>query len=752
MSSNINNLKDLKHINVPVEGMTCASCVARVEKSIEKLEGVSNVSVNFATEKASFDIDTSVTNYQDVVNAVEDAGYKIHLSSINKKSLTVADDANQNDLMIKHAKELKKDFLFSLILSIPILILNMGSMLRGFENLFPLSEVVINKILLILTTLVVFIPGRRFFQIFWKNLKHFTADMNSLIAIGTGSAYIFSVMVTLFPDLFSSDGKTGHVYFDTTAVIITLILMGRWLESKAKSKTGSAIKKLIELKPQTVLVIRNGEQSEIKIGELLTGDLVIIKPGGKIPADGIIRKGYSIIDESMITGESIPVEKTAGSNIIGGTINRSGTFEFEVTAIGDNSLLGQIIKMVESAQGSKAPIQKLADKVSSIFVPVVILTAILTFAGWLLIGGSEINHAIINFVAVLIIACPCALGLATPTAIITGIGKGAQNGILIKNSESLELAHKIETIIFDKTGTITKGEPIVSSIYSITIDEADLIKLTASLEQRSEHPLAQAIVNYAKQKNISLSDVQDFESLSGIGVKGKIEGKQLLIGNRALMNENKINTDTLDAEIQNYSSDGKTIIYVAINNAPGGLIAIEDSIKTDAAKAIRSLKEMNIRTVMLTGDNKSTAEAVAKVVGVDEFEAELLPENKIEIVKKFQGRNQIVAMVGDGINDAPALAQSDVGIAIGTGTDVAIETGNIVLISGDLMGVVNAIKLSHKTIRTIKQNLFWAFIYNIIGLPLAAFGLLSPVYAALAMSFSSVSVVTNSLRLKRIKL
>jgi len=752
MSSNINNLKDLKHINVPVEGMTCASCVARVEKSIEKLEGVSNVSVNFATEKASFDIDTSVTNYQDVVNAVEDAGYKIDISSINKESLTVTDDANQNDLLIKHSNKLKSDFLFSLILSIPILILNMGSMLRGFENLFPLSEVVINKILLILTTLVVFIPGRRFFQIFWKNLKHFTADMNSLIAIGTGSAYIFSVMVTLFPDLFSSDGKTGHVYFDTTAVIITLILMGRWLESKAKSKTGTAIKKLLELKPQTVLVIRNGEESEIKIDELLTGDFVIIKPGGKIPADGIIRKGYSAVDESMITGESIPVEKSVGSNVIGGTINRSGTFEFEVTAIGDNSLLGQIIKMVESAQGSKAPIQKLADKVSSVFVPLVILTAILTLAGWLLIGNSEINHAIINFVAVLIIACPCALGLATPTAIITGIGKGAQNGILIKNSESLELAHKIETIIFDKTGTITKGEPIVSSVYSIAIDEAELIKLTASLEQRSEHPLAQAIVNYAKQKNISLSDVQDFESLSGMGVKGKIEGKQLLIGNRALMNENKINTDTFDAEIQNYSSNGKTIIYVAINNAPGGLIAIEDPIKKDAAEAIRSLREMNIRTVMLTGDNKSTAEAVAKVVGVDEFEADLLPENKIEVVKKFQGRNQIVAMVGDGINDAPALAQSDVGIAIGTGTDVAIETGDIVLISGDLMGVVNAIKLSHKTIRTIKQNLFWAFIYNIIGLPLAAFGLLSPVYAALAMSFSSVSVVTNSLRLKRIKL
>ena len=749
MTSQVNNLKDFKHIHVPVEGMTCASCVARVEKSINKLEGVSNVSVNFATETASFEIDTSVTGYQDVVDAVEDAGYKIDLASINKKSISVNYDTNPSDSAFKYEKELKSDFLFSMILSIPILILNMGSMSEGFENFLPLSENGLNKILLILTTLVVFIPGRRFFQIFWKNLKHLTADMNSLIAIGTGSAYIFSVLVTLFPDLFSSDAKTGHVYYDTTVVIITLILMGRWLESKAKLKTGSAIKNLIELQPKTVLVRRNNKESEIMISELQTGDIVIIKPGGKIPADGIIKKGYSAIDESMITGESIPVDKTVGSKVIGGTINRNGTFEFEVTAIGDNSLLGQIIKMVESAQGSKAAIQKLADKVSSVFVPFVILIAILTLAGWLVFGSSEISHAIINFVAVLIIACPCALGLATPTAIITGMGKGAQNGILIKNSESLELAHKIETIIFDKTGTITKGEPTVSRVYSIALDEIELLKLTASLEQRSEHPLAQAIVSYAKQNNIFLSDVQDFESLTGMGLKGKIDGKQLLIGNHTLMMDNKINIDT---KIQNFPKNEITVVYVAINNELRGLIAIEDPLKKDAAEAFHILKEMNIRTVMITGDNKQTAEAVAKIVGVDEFEADLLPENKIEVVKKFQNKNQIVAMVGDGINDAPALAQSDVSIAIGTGTDVAIETGDIILISGDLMGVVNAINLSRQTLRTIKQNLFWAFVYNVIGLPLAAFGLLNPVFAALAMSFSSVSVVANSLRLKRIKL
>jgi P-type Cu+ transporter len=753
MAVEINKLKKLEHINAPVEGMTCASCVSRVEKSIGNLEGVSNVSVNFGTEKASFDIDTSVAKYDDVIKAVEEAGYKINLTPPDKKSSSNLSFKTDEVSLNKHEIKLKHDFLLAAILSIPILILNMGMMWEGFHSIIPLKQDEINKILLILTTPVVFIPGKRFFEIFWKNLKHFSADMNTLVAIGTGSAYLFSVLVTLFPNLFSSEAAAGHVYFDTTAVIITLILMGRWLEGKAKSRTGSAIKKLIELKPKTVLVRRNGNESEIKIDELMLDDLVIIKPGGKIPADGVITKGYSAIDESMITGESIPVEKVAGSKVIGGTINRSGTFEFKVTALGENSLLGQIIKMVESAQGSKAPIQKLADKVASVFVPIVILIAILTFAGWLIIASnSGINPALVNFVAVLIIACPCALGLATPTAIISGTGKGAQNGILIKNSESLELAHKIETIIFDKTGTITKGEPIVEEVHYNGIDEIELIRLTASLEQRSEHPLAQSIVKYAVQKNISLSDVENFENITGMGLKGTIDGKNLLIGNLALMNKYEIITERLKDIIKEYVNSGKTIIYIAIDKELRGIAIIEDPVKADAAEAIRKIKDMNIRTVMLTGDNRSTAKSVADMVGVDEFEAELLPENKIEAVKKYQSRNQIVAMVGDGINDAPALAQSDVGIAIGTGTDVAIETGDIVLINGDLNGVVNAIKLSRQTIKTVKQNLFWAFIYNTIGIPLAAFGLLSPVFAALAMSFSSVSVVSNSLRLKNVKL
>jgi Cu+-exporting ATPase len=753
MTQIVKEIKGLQHIDVPVEGMTCASCVVRVEKSISKIEGVSNVSVNFATEKASFDIDTSVADYHQITEAVNNAGYKIHFSSLNNEKTNVEAEMKLEEKDSEYEKGLKRDFFFAAILSVPILILNMGMIWEGFHLIIPLHTDVINKILLLLTTPVVFISGKRFYQIFWNNLKHFAADMNSLVAIGTGSAYLFSVAVTLFPEVFESAKIYNHVYFDTTSVIIALILMGRWLEIRAKSRTGSAIKKLIALKPQTVLVKRNGKEQEINIDKLIPSDLAIIKPGGKIPSDGTIKKGYSTIDESMITGESIPVEKSEGSKVIGGTINRSGTFEYEVTTLGDNSVLGQIIKLVETAQGSKAPIQKLADKVSAIFVPVIILIAIITFFAWLIFGNElGINSALVNFVSVLIIACPCALGLATPTAIIVGTGKGAQKGILIKNGEALEIAHKLDTIILDKTGTITTGKPVVSSIYVDGVTEKEFIKLTASLEQRSEHPLAQAIVSYAKSKNIELFEVDDFSSNTGLGLKGRINGTNLLIGNQALMEKNLVSTEKFQEKINEYSQSRKTIIFIAFNNELKGLIAVEDPVKEHASEAIRKLKELNLKTIMLTGDNKFTAETVAKFVGVDEFEAELLPENKIEVVKKYQNQNHVVAMVGDGINDAPALAQSNIGIAIGMGTDVAIETGDIILISGDLNGVVKAINLSRRTIRTIKQNLFWAFIYNVIGVPLAAFGLLNPIFAALAMSFSSVSVVSNSLRLKSMKL
>ncbi len=743
----------IESLTLSVEGMTCASCVARVEKSISSIEGVKNVAVNFATEKASFEIDKSVADLQQIKKVVEDAGYKIDLNGSDEKRNKQVSSDTENDSKSKYESNLKRDFIFALILTVPILFLSMGTMFENFHSFINLTQDEINKILLILTTPVVFVSGKRFFSIFWQNLKHFSADMNSLVAIGTGTAYLFSVANTLFPNLFSNSSLSNHVYFDTTVVIITLILLGRWLETRAKSKTGSAIKKLIELKPQKVLIIKNGNETEINIEDLKLGDLVIVKPGGKIPADGVVQKGNSSVDESMLTGESIPVEKKAGSKIIGGSINKTGTFEFEVTALGENSVLGQIIKMVEQAQGSKAPIQQLADKVASVFVPVIILIAIISFFGWILLAPEiGVNFALLNFIAVLIIACPCALGLATPTALIVGIGKGAQNGILIKNAESLERFHKVDVIIFDKTGTITSGKPKVTFVEAFGIDKEKLIKLVASLEKRSEHPLANSIVEFATEQNIKLTEVEEFESLTGFGIKGKINGDEILIGNKSLMY--KYNID-VNGQLQNDEGAAikvNSVVFVSINNKLSGLIEIQDPIRDEVTDAIKKLKSMKIKTVMLTGDNKYTAKSVAEKIGIDEYEYEMLPEDKINVVKKYQSRNKIVAMVGDGINDAPALVQSDLGIAIGTGTDVAIESGDIVLVKGDLNGVVNSFKLSKQTIRTIKQNLFWAFIYNSIGVPLAAFGLLNPMFAALAMSFSSVSVVSNSLRLKRKKL
>jgi Cu+-exporting ATPase len=746
MNQKQSQILNLEKITAPVEGMTCASCVARVEKSISKIQGVKNVSVNLATEKATFEIDNNLASLTQIEEAIADAGYKIDFSSFNKKSAT---GQIQSELKSDFDKELKKDFFLAITLTVPIFILSMGMMWEEFHQLVPVSNNTLNKILLLLTIPVVFISGKRFYKIFWNNLKHLTADMNSLVAIGTGSAFIYSTLLTLFPEIFSTQPASTHVYFETTAVIITLILMGRWLESKAKSKTGLAIKKLIELKPQNVLIKSNGIEKEIRLDELSIGDLVIIKPGGKIPADGKVITGYSTIDESMITGESMPIEKSPGSKVIGGTINKTGTFEFEVIAIGDNSILGQIIKMVEEAQGSKAPIQKLADKIAGIFVPAIILIAIVTFVSWLFFNSGGLSIALINFVAVLIIACPCALGLATPTAIIVGTGKGAQKGILIKNAESLELAHKIDTIIFDKTGTVTNGKLQISSIHTNSIDEIILLRMVGSLEQKSEHPIAQAIVSYAKKNEIDLENVESFESLTGTGLKGKINNNEVLAGNQLLMENNSINTKVFQQNIDELSQSGKTLIYVAINNQLKGLIAVEDEIKKNAAEVISKLKTMNLKTVLLTGDNKLAAKSIAERIGFDDYLSEVLPADKLNVISEYQIKNKIVAMVGDGINDAPALAQSNVGIAMGTGTDVAIESGDIVLMSGDLTGVVNAIKLSHQTMRIIKQNLFWAFIYNIIGVPLAALGLLNPMIAALAMSFSSVSVVTNSLRLKR---
>jgi Cu+-exporting ATPase len=736
---------EFKKISLPVEGMTCASCVARVEKALSKVDGIEDVSVNFATEKVSLSFNPDKVNEKIISSAVEDAGYKIDITSLQKttKMEERIAPSKPNDF----EKNLKKDFILSVILTIPVLVLNMGSMSDGFSQFISLSQESINKLLLILTTPVIFISGKRFFSIFWKNLLHLTADMNSLVAIGTGSAFIYSTIATLFPGLINHHG-IPHVYFDTTAVIITLILFGRWLESRAKRKTGTEIKKLIELQPKTALIRINNEEKIINIEDLKTDDIVIVKPGGRVPADGKIISGYSTINEAMVTGESLPVEKNIGSNVIGGTINKTGSFEFEVTAIGNNSVLGQIIKLIEEAQTSKAPIQQLADKVASVFVPVVIGAAIITFIIWFITGGeNSFSSALINFVAVLIIACPCALGLATPTAIITGTGKGAQYGILIKNGQVLELVHKMKAIIFDKTGTLTEGKPVVSKIETFDINEDELLRYAASLEKKSEHPAGQAVFEFAKDRGIKFSEPESFISLTGKGVEGVIESKKIIAGNKKLMLEKNIN---LSSGI--ISEDNKTSVYIAIDNQLKGIIEIDDKLKENSAEAISSLKALGIKTIMITGDHQEAAKSVAEKIGIDEFKAEILPEDKANAVKKFQQEFGITAMVGDGINDAPALAQSDIGIAIGKGTDVAIETAEIVLINDDLRNVVKAIKLSRKTLSTIKQNLFWAFIYNVIGIPLAALGLLNPMFAALAMSLSSVSVVSNSLKLKKVKL
>ncbi len=735
-------------ISLPVEGMTCASCVMRVEKALSKIEGIKDVNVNFATEKASFAFDPDVVDVEKISSVIDDAGYKIDVSSFNKNDNSKKDE--EKHPKSEFEKNLRNDLILSVVLTIPILILSMGNLFDGFSKLIPLSQENINKILFVLAIPVVFISGKRFFRIFWKELLHFSADMNSLVAIGTGTAFTYSIIATLFPELLSGN-TIPHVYFDTSAVIITLILFGRWLEAKAKSKTGSEIKKLIELQPKTALIKVNNEEKIINIEELKKGDVVIVKPGGKIPADGKIVTGNSTVDESMVTGESLPVEKSINSNVIGGTINKTGSFEFEVTAIGNNSVLGQIIKLVEEAQSSKAPIQQLADKVAGIFVPIVIGIALITFVAWLIVGGNNsFNLALINFVAVLIIACPCALGLATPTAIIVGTGKSARHGILIKNGQVLELVHKMKAIVFDKTGTLTEGKPVVSQIKSFDINENELLKYTASLEKKSEHPIGQTILEYAKQKKIDTVEPESFNSITGKGIEGNIGSKKIIAGNKKLMLENNIDLTLLSGFDD--QDNLKTSVYVAIDNKLKGVININDELKEFSAEAVSSLKSMGIRTIMITGDNKKAAKSVAEKIGIDEFEAEVLPGDKSDAVKKLQDKYGITAMVGDGINDAPALAQSDIGIAIGKGTDVAIETAEIVLVNDDLRNVVKAIKLSKQTLRTIKQNLFWAFIYNSIGIPLAALGMLNPMFAALAMSLSSVSVVSNSLRLKNYKL
>ncbi len=735
--------------NFPVKGMTCASCVARVEKVLTKIEGIENVKVNYATEKVSFDVVDKNIDIKEAAGKLETYGYSMLFEEKNNITNNKVLD-KQEDVISKEYEDLKKDFLFALLISVPVFII---SMISNIYSEWPLSADYTNKMLLILSTPVLFISGKRFFKIFWTNLKHFSFEMNSLVAIGTGSAYAYSTVATLFPKLVSTNQTIPHVYFDTAVVIITLILMGKVLEAGAKKKTNTAIKKLMELKPSEATIIINGKETKVPLEELTEGQAVIVKPGGKIPADGIIINGYSTVDESMITGESLPIEKKENSKVIGGTINKNGSFVFKITSLGDNSVLGQIIKMVEEAQGSKAPIQKLADKIASVFVPAVIGIASLTFAGWMIFGSEHsFVVALISFVAVLIIACPCALGLATPTAIMVGTGLGASKGILIKNGESLEIAHKLTTIVLDKTGTITEGKPTVTNYVLNEISENEFLSLVSSIEKRSHHPIAEAIVNFAKSKNITSVEISSFNNINGLGVIAVVNGKTVLAGNEKLMNKYSIKVDKFNDDFKRFTGEGKSVVFCAIDNKFKGLLAIEDPIKPTTKDAIKKFSNLGLKVVMLTGDNKRTAKAIAERIGIQNYYAGVLPGEKADKIKELQDQGDIVAMVGDGINDAPALVTANLGIAIGTGTDVAIESSDITLIKGDLLSVLSAIKLSKRTIKTIKQNLFWAFIYNIVGIPLAAFGMLNPMIGALAMSFSSVSVISNSLRLKRYKL
>jgi Cu+-exporting ATPase len=739
----------------PVSGMTCASCVARVEQALSGVPGVISANVNLASEKATVEY-VEGTELADLRRAVEEAGYKL---SLEAETLEDVDTAAQREI-----QAVKKRFIFAAVLAGIIMALMWAPSFLGKGYL-----------LWALATPVQFWAGWRFYLGTWGALKHRTADMNTLIATGTSAAYVYSMVAVLFPGLFTAGGLEPHLYFDTSAVIIALILLGRFLEARARRQTSEAIKKLIGMQPKTALVIRDGKEIEIPVDDVQVGDLILVRPGERVPVDGIIRLGYSTIDESMITGESIPVEKKVGDEVIGATINKTGSFQFEATKVGKNTTLAQIIRLVEEAQGSKAPIQRLADVIAGYFVPVVIGIAIITFIIWFFIGPAPaLTFAFLNFIAVLIIACPCALGLATPTAIMVGTGKGAEHGVLIRSAEALERCHQISTVLLDKTGTLTRGEPRVTDIIALpSSSQEEVLRLAASAEHGSEHPLGEAIVKAALGRKLEVSPASDFKAIPGHGVEALVEGKKLLLGNLRLITDRGLSLNGLAAEAERLWEKGKTVMFLGIDGKVVGIIALADTLKPDAKGALEELHRMGIEVVMLTGDNRRTAEAIAREVGIDRVLAEVLPEHKAQEVKKLQEEGEIVAMVGDGINDAPALAQADVGIALGTGTDVAMETGDITLISGDLGGIITAISLSKRTMRTIKQNLFWAFAYNTALIPVAAgvlylvfgqsgvpsglhfilgnYGFLNPILAAAAMAASSITVVFNSLRLRRFK-
>lgn len=727
---------DQNKVQIKISGMTCAACSAKIEKKLNKLEGVKNAAVNLTTEKATVQFDSKVVKVSDILKTIQDLGYGA------EKAEDVSKD-KEKELREKEIKTLKITLIISIILSSPLVVAMLFSLVGvKIESLHnPYFQ-------LIIATPIQFVIGFRFYKHAFYALRSKSTNMDVLIAMGTSAAYFYSLYNVFFQTI-AEGSMMKDLYFEAAAVIITLILLGKYLEAVAKGKTSEAIKKLMGLQPKTARIIRNGEEIDILIEEVEVGDVVVVRPGEKIPVDGKIVEGKSAIDESMITGESLPVGKKIGDMVIGATINKYGTFKFETTKVGKDTALSQIIKMVEDAQGSKAPIQKIADKVSGIFVPVVIGIAAVTFLVWFFVYG-DLTKAIISAVAVLIIACPCALGLATPTAIMVGTGKGAEHGILIKGGEYLETAYKVNAVVLDKTGTITKGEPAVTDILILgDMDEESILRLASIVEKKSEHPLGVAIYENGKKAFDNIPDPDQFEAIPGRGVRAVIGDKEILIGTRKLMIEKNIDIGNIETSIVKLEDDGKTAMLMVIDNKAEAVLAVADTLKESSVEAIAALKKMNIDVYMITGDNKRTANAIAKLVGITNVLAEVLPENKAEEVEKLKKFGKIVAMVGDGINDAPALATADIGMAIGTGTDVAIEAADITLMRGDLLTIPAAIMLSRKTMRKIKQNLFWAFFYNIIGIPFAALGLLSPIIAGGAMAFSSVSVVTNSLSLKR---
>ena len=718
-----------------VKGMTCAACSARVEKKLNQLPGVEKAGVNLATEIATVEYDGSKVKVADLLKAVEALGYQaVRAEEISRD--------REKEAREKETRRLRREFIISAVVSSPL-------MLAMFLSMFGIDVPFLHNAYfqLIIATPIQFIIGSRFYKNAYYALRAKSPNMDVLIAMGTSAAYFFSIYNGFFAP--AKPGMMQDLYFEASVVIITLILLGKYLEAVAKGKTSEAIKKLMGLQAKTARVIRNGEEVDIPIAEVEPGAVIVVRPGEKVPVDGKIIEGNSALDESMLTGESLPVEKKDGDLVVGATINKFGTFKFEATKVGKDTVLAQIIKMVEEAQGSKAPIQKIADQVSGVFVPVVIGIALLTFVLWYLVAG-DLTSAIVSAVSVLVIACPCALGLATPTAIMVGTGKGAENGILIKGGEYLEMAYKLNTVVLDKTGTITKGEPEVTD--SLTLGELapdQILRWAAIAEKRSEHPLGVAIYEKGKKEYGQLPDADEFTAIPGRGVMAMVEGKAIYLGTRKLMLDQGIDLGMTETTIAELEDAGKTAMLMAIDQKVEAIIAVADTVKENSGAAIAELQQMGVEVYMITGDNRRTAATIAKQVGITKVLAEVLPEHKAEEVEKLKKQGKIVAMVGDGINDAPALATADIGMAIGTGTDVAMEAADITLMRGDLKTIPAAIRLSRKTMRKIKQNLFWAFIYNTIGIPFAAFGLLNPMIAGAAMAFSSVSVVTNSLGLKR---